>query len=102
MDNLSDMLWIEIRKAIRSRMPLWTALGALFMPLGIAFLIFVSKNPEVSQKLGLISAKADLLSYAGTDWPAYLELFGQLIAMGGYILSILIVGYSVGNLRMAP
>jgi ABC-2 type transport system permease protein len=97
MDNLSDMLWIEIRKAIRSRMPLWTALGALFMPLGIAFLIFVSKNPEVSQKLGLISAKADLLSYAGTDWPAYLELFGQLIAMGGYILSILIISWVFGR-----
>jgi hypothetical protein len=69
MNNLSDMIWIELRKAIRSRMPLWTALGSLFMPLGIAFLIFVSKNPEISQKLGLISAKANLVAYSVTNLP---------------------------------
>jgi len=79
MNNLSDMIWIEFRKAIRSRMPLWTALGSLFMPLGIAFLIFVSKNPEISQKLGLISAKANLIAYSATDWPTYLGLYGQII-----------------------
>ena len=62
MNNLSDMLWIELRKAIRSRMPLLTALGSLFMPLGIAFLIFVAKNPEIPRKLGLISAKANLVA----------------------------------------
>ena len=81
MSNLADMIWAELRKAIRSRMPLWTALGSLFMPLGIAFLIFVSKNPEISKKLGLISAKADLIAYAATDWPTYLGMFGQLIAL---------------------
>ena len=74
MNNLSDMVWIELRKAIRSRMPLWTALGSLFMPLGIAFLIFVSKNPGISAKLGLVSAKANLMAYAATDWPTYLAV----------------------------
>ena len=34
-----------------SRMPLWTALGSLFMPLGMAFLIFVARNPEISNSL---------------------------------------------------
>jgi len=97
MDNLSDMLWIESRKAIRSRMPLWTALGSLFMPLGIAFLIFVSKNPEISQKLGLISAKANLIAYSATDWQTYLGLFGQLIAAGGFILFILIISWVFGR-----
>ena len=82
MNNLSDMVWIELRKAIRSRMPLWTALGSLFMPLGIAFLIFIAKNPDISQQLGLVSAKANLMSYSSTDWHTYLGLFGQLIACG--------------------
>ena len=50
MGSFSNMLWIETRKALRSRMPLWTALGSLFMPLGIGFLMFVSKKPEISQK----------------------------------------------------
>ena len=47
-------------------MPLFTAVGSLFMPLGIAFLIFVATNPEISQKLGLVSAKANLMAYAAT------------------------------------
>jgi len=97
MNNLSDMIWIEFRKAIRSRMPLWTALGSLFMPLGIAFLIFVSKNPEISQKLGLISAKANLMAYSATDWQTYLGLFGLLIAAGGFILFILVISWVFGR-----
>jgi ABC-type transport system involved in multi-copper enzyme maturation permease subunit len=97
MDNLSDMIWIESRKAIRSRMPLWTALGSLFMPLGIAFLIFVSKNPEISQKLGLISAKANLIAYSATDWPAYLGLFGQIVAAGGFVFFVLVISWVFGR-----
>ncbi len=97
MNNLSNMIWIERRKAIRSRMPLWTALGSLFMPFGIAFLIFVSRNPEISRKLGLISAKADLVAYSVTDWQSYLGLFGQLIAMGGFFLFVLIISWVFGR-----
>ena len=97
MNNLSDMIWVEARKAVRSKMPLGTALGSLFMPLGIAFLIFVSKNPEISQKLGLISAKANLMAYAATDWPTYLGLFGQIIAAGGFFLFILIISWIFGR-----
>jgi ABC-2 type transport system permease protein len=97
MSNLSDMIWIEQRKAIRSRMPLWTALGSMFMPLGIAFLIFVSKNPEVSQKLGLISAKADLIAYAATDWPAYLGLSGQIVAAGGFLILVFAISWVFGR-----
>jgi ABC-2 type transport system permease protein len=97
MSNLFSMLWVELRKAIRSRMPLWTALGALFMPLGIAFLIFVARNPEISKKLGLVGAKANLVSYASTDWPAYLSLFGQVMAAGGFILFMLATSWVFGR-----
>lgn len=97
MNNLADMIWVELRKALRSHMPLYTALGSLFMPLGIAFLIFVSKNPEISQKLGLVSAKADLIAYSGADWMAYLGLFGQLLAAGGFILFILVISWTFGR-----
>jgi ABC-2 type transport system permease protein len=97
MNSLADMLWVEWRKAIRSRLPLWTALGSLFMPLGVAFLIFVARNPELSQKLGLISAKANLIAYAATDWPTYLGLFGQVIAAGGFFLFVLTVSWVFGR-----
>jgi len=74
MRNLKDMIWIEFRKAYRSKMPLWTILGSLLMPFGVAFLIFVARNPVISQKLGLISVKADLVAYSATDWQAYFGL----------------------------
>ena len=97
MRNLSAMVWIELRKALRSRMPLWIGLGSLFMPLGVAFLIFVARNPAISQKLGLISAKANLMAYASTDWNAYLGLFGELIGAGGFILFVLIISWVFGR-----
>ena len=97
MDDLMDVIWIELRKALRSRIPLWTALGSLFLPLGIAFLIFVARNPEISQKLGLISAKADLLAFSAIDWSDYLNLYGQLIAAGGFILFTLVISWVFGR-----
>ena len=97
MSDLLSMTWVELLKSIRSRMPLWTALGCLFMPLGIAFLIFVSRNPEISLQLGLVSAKANLMAFTGTDWPTYLGVYGQIIGAGGLILFILILSWVFGR-----
>jgi ABC-2 type transport system permease protein len=97
MNNLSDMIWIELRKAIRSRMPLWTALASLFMPLGMAFLIFLARNPDLSRKLGLVSAKANLVAYSATDWPTYLGLFGQIIAAGGFFFFVMAISWVFGR-----
>ena len=97
MNSLGDMIWVELRKAIRSRMPLWIGLGSLFLPLGIGFLIFVARNPEISRQLGLISAKADLMAYSATDWSAYLSLFGQLMGAAGFILMVLIISWVFGR-----
>jgi ABC-2 type transport system permease protein len=63
----------------------------------MAFLIFASKNPEISQKLGLISVKANLVAYSATDWPAFLALFGQIIAAGGFFLFVLAVSWVFGR-----
>jgi ABC-2 type transport system permease protein len=97
MDNLSGMLWIEWRKAVRSKMPLWTALGSTMIPFGMAFLIFVSKNPAISRQLGLVSAKADLMAYAATDWATYLGLYGLIIAAVGFLLFVLITSWVFGR-----
>jgi ABC-2 type transport system permease protein len=97
MNDLIAMLWIESRKALRSRMPLFTTLGSLFMPLGIAFIIFVSRNPQLAQKLGLISAKANLMAYAATNWTLYLNLLSQMVAAGGFILFCLIISWAFGR-----
>ena len=97
MNNLSDMVWIELRKAIRSRMPLWTSLGSLFMPVGVALLILIAKNPEISQKLGLVSAKANLMAYSATDWPSYLKLLAEIISAGGFFFFIIAISWVFGR-----
>jgi ABC-2 type transport system permease protein len=67
------------------------------MPFGMAFLIFVARNPEVSAQLGLVSAKANLLAYSATDWPAYLKLQSQVIAAGGFFFSVLAIAWVFGR-----
>jgi ABC-2 type transport system permease protein len=91
------MLWVEMRKALRSKMPLYTALGSLLMPLAMAFLLFVSRNPDISRKLGLISTKATIMSDMAATWPAYLALFAQILAMGGMILFVLAISWVFGR-----
>jgi ABC-2 type transport system permease protein len=97
MHNLSDMIWIELCKAIRSRMPLWTALGSLFMPLGVAGLIALARAPDLSRKLGLVSAKADLMAYSATDWTSYLVLFAEIIGVGGFFVFVMVVSWVFGR-----
>ncbi len=96
-NNLPDMVWIELRKAIRSRMPLWTTLACLFMPVGGGFLILLAKNPELSRQMGLISAKANLTAYYGTNWASYLVLFAQIIAAGGFFFYVLATSWVFGR-----
>ena len=97
MNTLSDMLWVEMRKALRSKMPLYTAVGSLLLPLAMAFMLFVSRNPEVSRKLGLISAKATLMADMAATWPAYLALFAQILAIGGMVLVVLAISWVFGR-----
>ncbi len=92
-----DMVRVESRKLLRSRLPLFTALGSLFMPFGMAFLIFIARNPEISKQMGLVSAKADLVAYSATDWPAYLGLYSLILAAGGFILFVLILSWVFGR-----
>jgi ABC-2 type transport system permease protein len=97
VNKLLDLIWIEGRKALRSRMPFWTAMGFLFMPVGVAGLIFLAKNPDLSKNLGLLSAKADLTAFFATDWASYLGLFAQIIGIGGFFFFIMIISWIFGR-----
>ena len=96
MSGLSGMVWVEGHKALRSRLPLLTGLGFLFLPLASAFLIFIYKNPQLTRQLGLVSAKANLLVTA-TDWPAYLKLVAQATAAGGFFFFCLVISWIFGR-----
>ncbi len=97
MANLWNLVWIEQKKAIRSRMVLWTLIASMLLPFGIGLLLWVSKNPEISQKLGLVGAKANLVAFAGVDWPSYAALFGEVIGAGGFFLGIFVVSWLFGR-----
>src|SRR6266704_2906416 len=85
MHDLTNAVWIELRKATRSRMPLFTALGFLVLACGLAFLMFIYKHPTFARSRGLISAKANLAGGA-TTWPYYLGILGQAITIGAILL----------------
>jgi ABC-2 type transport system permease protein len=97
MKYLTDMVWIEMRKTIRSRMPILCILGSCFMPLGIAFLLFIAKHPEISQKLGIVTAKANLTAVNATDWPSFMNLSAEMVAAGGFFFFCMIISWIYGR-----
>src|SRR5216684_732026 len=96
MRDLMNAVWIELRKATRSRVPLFTALGFLAVALGIAFLMFIYKYPTFARNIGLISAKANI-AVGTADWPYYLGLLAQVIAAVGILLFSLIESWVFGR-----
>src|SRR6266436_1441986 len=96
MRDLTNAVWIELRKATRSRMPLFTALGFLVLPCGLAFFMFIYKYPTFARNIGLISAKANLVGGAAT-WPYYLGVLGQAIAIGGIAVFSLVESWVFGR-----
>jgi ABC-2 type transport system permease protein len=85
VNNLSQAIWVETLKFRRSKMPLLTLLGFLMVPFMGGFFMIILKDPELARRLGLISAKAQLIGGAA-DWPTFLSLLAQAIAIGGTIL----------------
>jgi ABC-2 type transport system permease protein len=56
----------------------------------------ILKDPEFARRVGLISAKAQLMAGVA-DWPTYLELLAQATAVGGLILFSLIGSWVFGR-----
>jgi ABC-2 type transport system permease protein len=96
MYDLTNAVWIELRKATRSRMPLLTALGVLVVAFGLAFFMFIYKYPTFARSISLISAKANLAGGAAA-WPYYLDLLGRAIAIGGILLFSLVESWVFGR-----
>jgi ABC-2 type transport system permease protein len=96
MKTLADMLWVETRKALRSRVPFFTALGFLLMPLIGALLIFIYKDPQLARQLGLLGTKANLV-VGSADWPGYLNLMIEFTALGGFFFFCLAISWTFGR-----
>jgi ABC-2 type transport system permease protein len=96
MSALANMLWIETRKVLRSRVPFFTALGFLMMPLIGALLIFIYKDPQLARQLGLLGTKANLV-VGSADWPGYLNLLIEFTALGGFFFFCLAISWTFGR-----
>ena len=96
MTNFRQALWVELLKARRSKMPLITALGFALAPLAGGFFMIVMKDPALARRMGMISAKAQIVAGAA-DWPTYLSLLAQAAALGGFMLFSLIAAWVFGR-----
>ncbi|MCZ7571699.1 MAG: ABC transporter permease [Ardenticatenaceae bacterium] len=96
MSNLTQAVWVELLKARRSKMPLLTALGFSLAPLAGGFFMIVMKDPDVARRLGIISAKAQIVA-GSADWPTYLGFLAQATAIGGIMLFSLIGSWVFGR-----
>jgi ABC-2 type transport system permease protein len=97
MNNIRNMIWVEWRKAICSRIPVWTSIFAVFLPVMASLMILISRNPEISRKLGVISAKADLIGFSTTDWHTFLVLMAEMLATAGFFMFIIILSWIFGR-----
>lgn len=96
MNSFSSALWTETLKMRRSRVPLFTSVGFSFVALVDGLFMIIMKDPEAARKMGLISAKAQLL--AGTaDWPTFFSVLAQAVAVGGAILFAIITIWMFGR-----
>jgi ABC-2 type transport system permease protein len=47
--------------------------------------------------MGILSAKADLVAFSATTWPAYMTLAGEMIAAAGFFLFVVILSWMFGR-----
>ncbi len=83
MKSLIVTFWAESLKTRKSNIFWITIVVFIFLPFMMGFLMWVSKNPELASKLGLIGTKARL--YEKTDWPTYFQLLNMIVAAIGLI-----------------
>ncbi|MFA5537332.1 MAG: ABC transporter permease [Bacillota bacterium] len=86
---------IEITKLFRSRIPLMTILASMLIPFFGGFFMFILKDPDLAKGLGFISAKAQIMGDA--DWPSYLGLLAQAIAVGGLLIFGFVMSWIFGR-----
>jgi ABC-2 type transport system permease protein len=93
---VSQATWVEMLKARRSSMPLFTALGFALLPLALGFMMIILKDPELARRAGLITVKARI-TIGVADWPTYLGYLAQATAMGGIMIFSLIAIWVFGR-----
>ncbi|MFN3983227.1 MAG: ABC transporter permease [Caldilinea sp.] len=96
MSNITQAIWVELLKARRSKMPLLTALGFSLAPFAGGFFMIVMKDPDLARRMGIISAKAQILA-GSADWHTYLGFLAQATAVGGFMVFAFVCSWVFGR-----
>lgn len=78
-------VWVELLKARRSKTLPLTGLAFTILPLVGGLFMVIMKDPELARRLGIISAKAQIVA-GDADWPTFLGILAQGTAVGGIML----------------
>jgi ABC-2 type transport system permease protein len=89
--------WAEALKARRSRVPVMTAAAISIFPIVGGLFMVIMKDPEQARAMGLIGAKAQLLTAGAADWPSYFDFLMLGIAAGGAIIFAFITAWVFGR-----
>jgi len=97
MKTFLSAFWAETLKARRSKVPLGTAAGISVLPIMGGLFMMIMKDPERAQAMGLIGAKAQLLSGGAADWPSYVDFLAVGTAAMGALLFAFITAWVFGR-----
>ncbi len=97
MNAFISAFWAETLKAYRSRVSWVTAAAFSVFPIVGGLFMVIMKDPEKARAMGLIGAKAQLLSGGAADWQSYLDFLGVGTAAAGAILFAFVVAWIFGR-----
>lgn len=95
MYEMLASLKVEMLKIRKSKVIWITAAAFTIAPLMAGLFMFILKDPELAQSSGLVGAQAQ---FAGeTNWPSYLSLHAQMIAVGGIFVFGFVMSWVFGR-----
>lgn len=85
MRDLSAALIAEYLKIKKTKIFLITVGLFIFIPCMLGLMVYVTRNPEIGSKLGIIGTKASMLRFGDADFKSYFNLMNQVISAIGLI-----------------
>lgn len=97
MNTLSIAVSTEFLKARHSKVPWSIAAAFSLAPLVGGLFMVILKDPERARQLGLLGTKAQLASAGVADWPTFMGLLAQAMAVGGGIVFAFLTAWVFGR-----
>ena len=95
MKNTGTAIWAEYIKIRKSKILAITIIIFIIIPLMMGLMIFVTKNPEIASKLGMIGTKANM--FGQNEWSGYFGMISQALSSVGLIGFGFVTSYVFGR-----